>query len=173
MGAWRWLHLPFAEPGAVLLRPAPCCADTGGNDNAVVRFRASPTLGRFSENRPYRTSHLLIERRRVREMPRRFAYSQIRGYRSVCCGRSAHRWWHPPQVRPGPTPIAIPRRERKCPSRPNPCPSRMLESHFIGRSWSSEPVRPLGDLDRCAMAFADLRPGSPGTGENRSATIPP
>ena len=47
---WRWFHLPFAEPGVVLLGPAPGCADTGGNDNAVVRFRASPTLGRFREN---------------------------------------------------------------------------------------------------------------------------
>ena len=50
MGAWRWLHLPFAEPGAVLLGPAPGCADTGGNDNAIVRFRASPTLGKLMEN---------------------------------------------------------------------------------------------------------------------------
>ena len=58
MGAWRWILVPFAEPRAVLPEPGPCCADTGANDNAVVRIRASPTLGRFSENRPVQMPHL-------------------------------------------------------------------------------------------------------------------
>ena len=48
----------------------------------------------------------------------------------------------------------------------------MLQSHFVGRAWFSARVRPLGDLDRCAMAFVKSLPGSPGSGENRSATIP-
>ncbi len=151
MGAWRWLHLPFAEPMAVLPGPAPGCADTAANDNAVVRIRASPTLGRFRKNRPDQTPHLLIERRWVREMPRRIASSEVRGYPSVCCGRSTHRWWHSPQVRPGPTPSAVLRRKRNCPSRSNPCPSRMLQSHFVGRAWFSAPMRPLGDLGSSAM----------------------
>ena len=165
-------HLPFARPLAVLPGPAPCCADIGGNDNAVVRIRASPMLGKVRDKRPDQAPHFLIGRRQVRWMPRRIAFSKIRGYRSVCCGRSTHRWWHSHQVRPGPTPLPVLRRKGKCPSRPIPCPSRMLQSHFVGPSWFSAPMRPLGDLDRCAMAFASLLPGGPETEDNRSATPP-
>ena len=172
MGAWRWLLLPCAEPMAVLSGPVPGCADTGGNDKAVVRFARPQHWGSSGRNVLFRrrtfSSSVAGPERCAGDLPT----PEIRGYRSVCCGRSAHRSWHSPQVRPGPSPLATPRRKRKCPSRQNPCPSRMLQSHFVGPAWFSAPVRPLGGLDRCATAFAKSLPGSPGTGENRSATRP-
>ena len=50
MGAWRRLLLPGAEPMAVLSGPAPGCADTGGNDKAVVRFARPQHWGSSRRN---------------------------------------------------------------------------------------------------------------------------
>ena len=172
MGAWRWLLLPCAEPMAVLSGPVPGCADTGGNDKAVVRFARPQHWGSSGRNaligRRTFSSSVAGSEKCPGDLPTpKFEVIGASAVEDLPVGRGIS-----PQVRPGPTPLAVLRREGKCPSRPNPCPSRMLQSHCVGPAWFSAPVRPLGDLDRCATAFARSLPGGPGTAETRSATPP-